>query len=70
MMSLDMNRASRELVKSAEHLASQPFLAGRGIGATGSRMGGGLALTLARDSPQIKAAAPLYGMNPDPIDKV
>ncbi len=70
MMSLDMNRASRELVKSAEHLASQPFLVGRGIGATGFCMGGGLALTLACDSPQIKAAAPFYGMNPDPIDKV
>ena len=70
MMHTDMNRASQELVKAAEHLAQQPYTAGRGIGATGFCMGGGLALTLACDSPRIKAVAPFYGVNPSPIDKV
>lgn len=70
MMALDMNRAGQELVKAADYLASQPFLRGRGIGAIGFCMGGGLALTLACESPHIRAAAPFYGANPNPVDKV
>jgi carboxymethylenebutenolidase len=70
MMSLNMPQASKELVKAADYLASRPEVAGRGIGATGFCMGGGLALTLAAESGHIKAAAPFYGGNPSPIDKV
>jgi len=70
MMSLNMPAASKELVKATEYVASRPEVAGRGIGAIGFCMGGGLALTLACDSPQIKAAAPFYGGNPGPVDKV
>jgi carboxymethylenebutenolidase len=70
MMSLDMNSAGRELAKGADYLASQPYTSGRGIGATGFCMGGGLALTLACDSPHVRAAAAFYGVNPDPVDKV
>ncbi len=70
MMSLDMNKAARELAKAAEYLASQPFTVGRRVGATGFCMGGGLALTLACDSPHIRASAPFYGVNPSPIDKL
>lgn len=70
MMALDMDRASKELARAADYLASQPFTRGRGIGAIGFCMGGGLALTLACDSPRIKAVAPFYGINPEPIDKV
>jgi carboxymethylenebutenolidase len=70
MMALDQNRASTELTKGADWLASQPFTQGKGIGAIGFCMGGGLALTLACDSNHIKAAAPFYGGNPTPIDKV
>lgn len=70
MMELDMNRASKELTAAADHLSKQPYINGRGVGATGFCMGGGLALTLACDSPHIKAAAPFYGGNPQPIDKV
>ncbi len=33
-------------------------------------MGGGLALTLATDTPLIRAAAPFYRVNPHPIDKL
>lgn len=70
MMQLDTPRAARELVKAAEHLSHEPYINGRGIGATGFCMGGGLALTLACDSPLIGAAAPFYGSNPSPVDKV
>lgn len=70
MMALDMNRASQELLKAADYLASQPFLRGRGIGTIGFCMGGGLALTLACDSPHVRATAPFYGVNPQPVDKV
>ena len=61
MMSLNMPQASNELVKATEYLATRPEIAGRGIGATGFCMGGGLALTLATESEHIKAAAPFYG---------
>lgn len=70
MMQLDMNRAVKELVAAADHLSKQPYINGRGIGATGFCMGGGLALTLACESPHIKAAAPFYGANPSPVDRV
>ncbi len=70
MMALDMNRASAELVRATDVLASQPYLRGRGIGAIGFCMGGGLALTLACDSPHIRAVAPFYGVNPNPLSKL
>jgi carboxymethylenebutenolidase len=70
MMSLDMLRATEELVAATDWLASQPYIQGRGIGAIGFCMGGGLALSLACASPHIKAVAPFYGATPDPPDKV
>lgn len=70
MMQLDTNRAVKELVAATDHLSKQPYIIGRGIGATGFCMGGGLALTLACESPHIKAAAPFYGANPSPVDRV
>ena len=70
MMSLNTGKASNELASGADYLASRAEAAGRGIGATGFCMGGGLALTLACDSPHIRAAAPFYGINPSPVDKV
>lgn len=70
MMSLNMGQATKELVKAAEYLASRPERSGRGIGAIGFCMGGGLALNLACESPHIRAVAPFYGTNPNPIDKL
>lgn len=70
MMSLNMGNAGTELAAGADYLSSRAEVAGRGIGATGFCMGGGLALTLACDSPHIRAAAPFYGGNPSPIDRV
>jgi carboxymethylenebutenolidase len=70
MMSLNMGQAGKELTKAADYLASRAEVRGRGIGATGFCMGGGLALTLACDSAHIRAAAPFYGGNPSPVDKV
>jgi carboxymethylenebutenolidase len=70
MMQLDMPRASQELVKATVYLAKEPYIDGRGIGAIGFCMGGGLAMTLATDTPLIRAVAPFYGATPEPIDKV
>jgi carboxymethylenebutenolidase len=70
MMSLNMPQATKELVKAADYLASRSETAGRGIGGIGFCMGGGLALSLATESPRIKAVAPFYGANPTPVDKV
>ena len=70
MMQTDMPRASQELVKATEYLSQKPYVIAGGIGSTGFCMGGGLALTLATDTPLIKAAAPFYGVNPQPIDKL
>ncbi len=70
MTGLDMARAVKELVAASAFLASQPYTRGRGIGAIGFCMGGGLALELACESPHVKAVAPFYGVNPQPIDRV
>ena len=70
MMSLNMGQAVKELVKATDYLASRTETGGRGIGAIGFCMGGGLALNLACESTQIRAAAPFYGVNPAPIERV
>jgi len=70
MMQLDMPLASKELVKATEYLSKQNYISGRGIGAIGFCMGGGLAMRLACDTSLIKAVAPFYGFPPDPIDVV
>jgi carboxymethylenebutenolidase len=70
MMALDMDRASHELVKAVEYLDQQPYIGDRGIGAIGFCMGGGLAFTLATDTPLVRAVAPFYGGHPQPIDKI
>jgi carboxymethylenebutenolidase len=70
MMSLNLGEATKELTRATEFLASRPEVGGRGIGAIGFCMGGGLALNLACESPHIRAVAPFYGTNPNPVDKV
>jgi carboxymethylenebutenolidase len=70
MMQLDMPLAAKELVKATEYLAAQKYINGRGIGATGFCMGGGLAMRLACETPLIRAVVPFYGFPPDPIDIV
>jgi len=61
MMSLNMGDAVKELVKATDYLASRPEVAGRGIGAIGFCMGGGLALNLACESSKILLA--IYAEN-------
>lgn len=68
MMALDMNRASKELTKAADYLNNMSEV--KAVGAIGFCMGGGLALTLACDNANVKAVAPFYGINPQPIEKV
>jgi len=68
MMSLDMPRAGKELVKAVDYLTADSAVSN--VGAIGYCMGGGLALTLACNSAKVKAVAPYYGANPNPIGKV
>ena len=70
MMRMQMEDASREVSKAVDYLASQAFTAGRGIGAVGFCMGGGLALLAACDNPKIQAVGTFYGVNPSPVDKI
>jgi carboxymethylenebutenolidase len=70
MMQLEMPLAVKELVAATEHLDSLPYIAGKGIGATGFCMGGGLATMLACSTPLIRAVVPFYGAPPEPIDAV
>lgn len=70
MMALDMDRASQDLVRAAEWLSARPELAGRGIGAVGFCMGGALALTLATDTPLVRAAVPFYGIPVQPPERL
>ena len=70
MMQLDMPLAAKELVKATEYLAEQKYINGRGIGATGFCMGGGLAMRLACETPLILAVVPFYGFPPEPVDVV
>lgn len=70
MMTLEMPRAANELVHAVRWLRAQPFVSRGGMGAIGFCMGGGLVTALASNAPDIAAAAPFYGANPEPIDQV
>ena len=66
MMSLNIERAAKDMVGAVDYLTSRPEVTG-GIGVVGFCMGGGLTLWLATLRPDdIKAAAPFYGVLPWP----
>jgi carboxymethylenebutenolidase len=66
MMSLNIERAAKDMVGAVDYLESRPEVTG-GIGVVGFCMGGGLTLWLATLRPgDIKAAAPFYGVLPWP----
>ena len=70
MMAMDMDRASRELVKAADYLAGLPEVGARGVGSVGFCLGGGLAVSLGCDSARLKAVVSFYGGAPNPIEKL
>ena len=67
MMSLNLGRAARELSGAVDWLAASENVRGDGIGVVGFCMGGGLALVVATQRPDvIRACVPYYGVIPWP----
>jgi carboxymethylenebutenolidase len=65
MMSLNLERATKDLSGAVDYLAAHDAVTGDGLGVIGFCMGGGVALWLATLRPdQIKAAVPFYGIIP------
>ena len=65
MMSLNLERATKDLSGAVDFLATHDAVTGDGIGVIGFCMGGGVALWLATLRPdRVKAAVPFYGVIP------
>jgi carboxymethylenebutenolidase len=65
MMSLNLERATKDLSGAVDFLAAHDAVAGDGVGVIGFCMGGGVALWLATLRPdQVKAVVPFYGIIP------
>lgn len=65
MMALELPRAARDLGGAVDFLTGHGAVRGRGVGAVGFCMGGGLALWLATLRPDaVKATVPFYGVIP------
>jgi carboxymethylenebutenolidase len=65
MMSLNLERATKDLSGAVDFLTTHDAVTGDGIGVIGFCMGGGVALWLATLRPdQVKAAVPFYGIIP------
>jgi carboxymethylenebutenolidase len=65
MMSLNLERATKDLSGAVDFLAAHDAVTGDGIGVIGFCMGGGVALWLATLRPdQVKAVVPFYGIIP------
>ncbi len=67
MMSLNLERAAKDMVGAVDFLVGHGAVTGTGVGVTGYCMGGGLALWLATLRPDsVKAVVPCYGIIPWP----
>jgi len=65
MMSLNLERATKDLSGAVDFLAAHDAVTGDGVGVIGFCMGGGVALWLATLRPdQVKAVVPFYGIIP------
>jgi carboxymethylenebutenolidase len=60
----------RDLKAALTALAAQPGVDGARLGAVGFCLGGGLAIGLACTDQRVKAIAPFYGANPNPLEAV
>jgi carboxymethylenebutenolidase len=64
-VTLDLDRAARDLSGGVDHLAQHAAVRGAGVGVVGFCMGGGLALWLATLRPdKVRAVVPFYGVAP------
>jgi carboxymethylenebutenolidase len=67
MMSLNIERAAKDMVGAIDFLESNAAVTPKGVGVTGFCMGGGLALWLATLRPDdVSAVVPFYGIIPWP----
>jgi len=65
MMSLNLERATKDLSGAVDFLVAHDAVTGEGVGVIGFCMGGGVALWLATLRPdQVKAVVPFYGIIP------
>ncbi|MBJ7608632.1 MAG: dienelactone hydrolase family protein [Candidatus Dormibacteraeota bacterium] len=64
MMNLDIADAARDLFAAVRHLLDSPQASGRSVGVVGFCMGGGLALNIASQEPEIAACVAYYGVGP------
>ena len=65
MMTLNLDRASKDMGGAIDHLAASDSVRGHGVGVVGFCMGGGLALLLATQRPDdVRACVPFYGVIP------
>jgi carboxymethylenebutenolidase len=64
MMALNMQAAEQHMCGAADYLASQPGFEGKGVGAVGFCLGGGLAVWAAATCPNIAAAVTYYYVMP------
>jgi carboxymethylenebutenolidase len=63
MMSLNVERAAKDMVGAVDFLVGHPSVSSSGVGVTGYCMGGALALRLATMRPEtVRAVAPYYGV--------
>ena len=65
MMTLNLDRASKDMGGAIDYLKSSDAVRGKGVGVVGFCMGGGLALKLAVDrASDVDAVVPFYGLIP------
>ena len=66
MMALEFPRAAKDMSGAVSWLLQCEYVSSNRIGAVGFCMGGGLALALASERPEIAACVPFYGAAPWP----
>ncbi|MCW3069675.1 MAG: Dienelactone hydrolase family [Solirubrobacterales bacterium] len=64
MMAMSMDQAEQDMCGAADYLASRPGVEGKGVGAVGFCLGGGLAVWAAASCPQIAATVTYYYVMP------
>src|SRR2546421_8289871 len=64
MMAMEVDRARKEMGGAVAWLTQSARAAGQRVGTVGCCMGGGLALLLASDRPEVRAAVTYYGVIP------
>jgi carboxymethylenebutenolidase len=67
MRELDSEKTTKDFVAAVKYLKTHPLSTGK-VGCTGFCWGGGMTNQVAVNDPDLNAAAPYYGRQPDPED--